>query len=212
MIVLRKIRGSQELSKIKTDLFQPIIDVKKLSSSFDYVRTHPVAEPARIMTNEIFQDFPNPDGNFVEQFQTTGFDARTFELYIFAYLSRSGFQVKRDYDRPDFIVTRNGVSSAIEVTTVNPNQKIEYGTAPSPQRELSEEELQEKLQNELPVRFGSPLFSKLNDKYWELEQCKGIPFDLTPFYSPLSMRVFSLVSMNSIGLKLSSELCGLTSL
>jgi len=40
----------------------------------------------------------------------------------------------------------------------------------------------------------------------------GAQDDLTPFYRPLSMRVFSLVSMNSIGLRLSSELCGLTSL
>ena len=36
--------------------------------------------------------------------------------------------------------------------------------------------------------------------------------DLTPFYRPLWMRVFSVFSMNSLGLRLSRELCGLTSL
>jgi len=36
--------------------------------------------------------------------------------------------------------------------------------------------------------------------------------DLTPFYRPLWMRVFSVFSMNSLGLRSSSELCGLTSL
>ena len=32
------------------------------------------------------------------------------------------------------------------------------------------------LDHELPMRFGSPLFSKLQMKYWELEQCKNRPF------------------------------------
>jgi hypothetical protein len=28
--------------------------------------------------------YEDPDGNFIEQFQTTGFDARLWELYLFA--------------------------------------------------------------------------------------------------------------------------------
>ena len=177
------------MSKAKRDLFQLVVDIGKVSPNFDYVRTHLVAEPARIMANEIFQDLPHPDRNFVEQFQTTGFDSRTFELYIFAYLSRSGFKITREHDRPDFTVNKKGISAAIEVTTVNPNQKIDYGSGSAPQRELSEEELQEKLQNELPIRFGSPLFSKLKDKYWELEHCKGIPFAIAieAFHEPNSL-------------------------
>jgi hypothetical protein len=181
--------GAIAMTRLNKDLFQPIVDVKKLNPNYDYVRTNAAAEPARIMANEIFQDFPNPDGNFVEQFQTSGFDARTFELYLFAYLSRSGFQVKRDFDRPDFIVIRNGIPAAVEATTVNPKQKIDNGLALTRQEELSEAELQEKLQNELPIRFGSPLFSKLNEKYWELPQCEDLPLVIAieAFHEPNSL-------------------------
>jgi hypothetical protein len=36
------------------------------------------------MLREVYAEFPDPDGNFVEQFQTSGLDARTFELFLFA--------------------------------------------------------------------------------------------------------------------------------
>lgn len=70
----------------KKDLFKPIVNADKFNPPFEYMRTSPVSEPARLMANEIFQDFPDTDGNFVEQFQTIGFDSRIFELYLYAYL------------------------------------------------------------------------------------------------------------------------------
>ena len=131
-------------------------------------------EPTRLMANEIFQDFTDTDGNFLGQFQTTGFDSRTFELYLYAYLSRSGYTVNREHEQLDFIATRGGVAVAIEATTVNPTQtKDTIDTRKL--IDLTTEELREKLSNELPIRFGGPLFSKLNKKYWELEQCRWIP-------------------------------------
>ncbi|MDE5446246.1 MULTISPECIES: hypothetical protein [Bradyrhizobium] len=36
------------------------------------------------MMQAVFADFHDADGNFVEQFQTIGFDARIFELYLHA--------------------------------------------------------------------------------------------------------------------------------
>lgn len=162
------------MSVRRKDLFEPIIDVEKLNSAFQYMRISPVAEPARLMANEIFQDFPDTDGNFVEQFQTTGFDSRIFELYLFAYLSRSGYSVSREHKQPDFIVTKGGIAVAIEATTVNPTQtKDTIDTRKV--GDLTIEELRGKLENELPIRFGGALFSKLNKEYWQLEQCRGIP-------------------------------------
>jgi hypothetical protein len=159
------------------DLFEPIVDRGRLNITFEYMRTSLAAEPARLMANEIFQDFPDTDGNFVEQFQTTGFDSRIFELYLYAYLSRSGYGVNRAHEKPDFIVTKEGVPVAIEATTVNPTQT--EGTIDTRGiADLTTEELQEKLENELPIRFGGPLFSKLNKGYWRLEQCRGIPIVL----------------------------------
>jgi len=161
----------------KKDLFKPIVDAKKLNKAFEYMRTSHVSEPARLMANEIFQDFPDTDGNFVEQFQTTGFDSRIFELYLYAYFLRSGYSVNRAHEQPDFIVTKGGVAVAIEATTVNPTQ-TEDTVDTRRIVNLTTEELREKLENELPIRFGGPLFSKLNKEYWRLEQCRGIPIVL----------------------------------
>jgi hypothetical protein len=128
------------------------------------------------MMNEIFRDFPDPDGNFVEQFQTVGFDARTFELYLYAYLTRSGYELSRKYPQPDFIVTQDDMTVAIEATTINTREPTPFST-PSPlPSHLTPDEVQDKQYNELPIRFGSPLFSKLQKRYWEYEHCKGLPF------------------------------------
>ena len=44
--------------------------------------------------------------------------------------------------------------------------------------ELSPQELKSYQHDELAIRFGGPLFTKLNKKYWELEHCKGMPIVL----------------------------------
>jgi hypothetical protein len=158
------------------DLFVPVVPEEQLHPVFNHVRTSKAAEPTRLMMQEVFCGFPDKDGNFIEQFQTTGFDARTFELYLYAYLTRSGYDLARGYARPDFIVTRNQVTIAIEATTVNPREPRPIIIPPTPPTPLSPEELKEKRDNELPIRFGSPLFSKLQKRYWELEHCKELPF------------------------------------
>jgi hypothetical protein len=159
-----------------TDLFVPVVPENRLHSVFDYIRAAKENEPGRLMMNEIFRDFPDPDGNFVEQFQTVGFDARTFELYLHAYLTGSGYEILREYPQPDFIVTRDNMTVALEATTVNPREPTPFITpSPLPPR-LTPEEVKNKQDNELPIRFGSPLFSKLQKRYWEYEHCKGLPF------------------------------------
>lgn len=70
------------------------------------------------MTYDTFHD---ADGNFVEQFQTHGFDARVFELYLQAYFETLDGHVERPA-RPDFLVTCGGVTVAVEATTSNPPQ------------------------------------------------------------------------------------------
>ena len=159
-----------------TDLFVPVVPENRLHPVFDYIRVAKEDEPGRLMMNEIFWDFPDPDGNFVEQFQTVGFDARTFELYLYAYLTRSGYEISREYPQPDFMVTRDNMTVAVEATTVNPREPTPLITpSPLPPR-LTPEEVKDKQYNELPIRFGSPLFSKLQKRYWEYEHCKGLPF------------------------------------
>ena len=102
----------------KKSLFTPAVSPEKMHPSFKQLLSEPSNSPARAMLEEVYQDFDDPDGNFLEQFQTTGFDSRLFELYLFAYFSRSGFEVDRTNKSPDFMLTGEGVTVAIEATTV----------------------------------------------------------------------------------------------
>ncbi len=106
------------MTETKKTLFEPIVAQEKLHPVFERLRTWAGGEPARWMLDDVYQSFEDPEGNFLEQFQTTGFDARYFELYLFAYFSRSGFTVKRTHQNPDFLVSRDGVTVAVEATTV----------------------------------------------------------------------------------------------
>lgn len=172
-------------ANIEKDLFKLVVPEEKCDPRFLSLRNLTQNETTRIMMNEAFQHFYDLDGNFVEQLQTTGFDARVFEMYLFAYFLDGAYEIRRDFDRPDFIIEREGIRVALEATTSNPTR----GSAANTNKELSEEELQEKLMNELPIKLGSPLFSKVKKKYWELPQCSGLPFVLAiePFHEERSL-------------------------
>ena len=168
------------------DLFTPIVPESQFHTTFKHIIEWPGYEPARLMANEIFKDFKDVDGNFIQQFQTTGFDSRVFELYLFAFFSRSEYEVIQDYTRPDFLVKRDGITVVIEATTVNPSygkDKTEYETKITPDK------IKEKHNHELPIKFGSPLFSKLKKKYWVLEHCKNLPivFAIEAFHEKQSL-------------------------
>ncbi|MCZ7607040.1 MAG: hypothetical protein M5U25_13410 [Planctomycetota bacterium] len=163
------------MSKHKKTLFAPVVAPEKLHEKFKLVQTYEGSEPARWMLDDVYESFVDADGNFLEQFQSTGFDARFFELYLWAYLSRSGFTIDRNHDRPDFIVSLDGVTCSIEATTVNPSKSGALAGA-KPLEEMSHEDLPDYQRHELPIRFGSPLVSKMAKRYWELPHCAGKPF------------------------------------
>lgn len=176
------------MAQMKPPLFDLIVPPEKVHEKFEVIRTAKNAAPARAMLNSIYEDFTDPDGNFVEQFQTTGFDSRYFELYLFAYLSRSGYRIDRSNAFPDFIVERGGATVAIEATTTNPSTS---GVLKDAKKigDLSPSELADYEQNELAIRFGGPLLAKLRKRYWELPHCSGIPLVLAieAFHDELSL-------------------------
>ncbi len=160
-----------------TDLFAAVVDSAKFGPSFAQIRSHDSGEPARLMANEVFQNYYDKDGNFVEQFQTTGFDSRLFELYLFAYFARAGYNVDQSYNSPDFIIERDGLRVGVEATTVNPSA-LKDRVSLKDIADLTVEELIEKRDNEVPIRFGGPLFSKLQRRYWELPHLRDTPLVL----------------------------------
>jgi hypothetical protein len=160
----------------RASLFEAVVDTSKLNESFVKLSEQPQAKPTRWMLERVYQDFSDPDGNFLEQFQSTAFDARFFELYLFAYLSRSGFEINRRHPNPDFLVDKAGFAVAIEATTVNPATSGVMAESGRSLDDVPHEEARDYEFNELPIRFGSPLFSKLKKRYWKLDHCRDLPF------------------------------------
>lgn len=155
------------------DLGKP---AKDLHPQFISLRDSPGYEPARKMLQEIQQHFDDPDGNFVEQFQTTGFDSRTLELFLFAMFKESGHTVDRAHRRPDFILTRDGITVAVEAVTAGQPSNgglQQYLALPKDQ---SPEEREAYIKHSIPIRLGSPLYTKLKAKYWEEPHVAGKPF------------------------------------
>src|SRR3546814_15734503 len=64
------------------------------------------------------------DGNFIEQFQTTGFDPRLWELYLFATFNELGYARDSAVAVPDFILTGLPGRLAIEANTANPPGRV----------------------------------------------------------------------------------------
>jgi hypothetical protein len=127
---------------------------------------------------ELFAEFPDPDGNFVEQIQTSGFDARIFEVYLFALFREANFFIDRTQQRPDFILLKDCCQVALEAVTANPSPTGAIQPYVALANERTPDEMRDYMQNEVPIRFGSPLFSKLQKRYWELPHVRSRPFVL----------------------------------
>lgn len=167
-------------------LFDQIVSDTKLHPQYKDLRDLPAYAPARGLIDEITTSLKDTDGNFVEQFQSTGFDSRTFELFLHAMFVEQGHEVVRDFDRPDFLLRRDGVEAFVEAVTANPPGQpagLPYEAFPL---ERSPGEVAAYHRNEVPIRLGSPLFSKLNKKYWELPHVAGKPLVLAiqDFHAP----------------------------
>lgn len=134
--------------------------------------------------NAIATDMGDPDGNFVSAFQSSGFHARVFELACYAYLVEAGTVVDRSQVRPDFMVLSAGSTLAVEAVTANPRAGDSTDVSLRALQDVPLNEMLKKCGDEFPIRVGSPLFSKLGKRYWELPHCRGQPFVLLigPFH------------------------------
>ena len=162
----------------------------QLHPSFQFLKTSARHKSTRQMMNDSFARFIEKDGNFVEQFQTTGFNTRTFELYVSELLHSEGFAFNAAEPQPDFCVAKNGVQLAIECTTANPTDDGKgalnvYKPINDKDRDL--EGLKARQENEVPIRIAGALRNKLRHQlnkkkdpkaYWELPHVIGNPFVL----------------------------------
>lgn len=157
------------------DLLTPLDpDTTRLHPGFVTLANSPGYAPARPLIRDIWEAYVDTDGNFIEQFQTTGFDARIWELFLFAFLNDDAQATFNwEHQTPDFLVEINGVRLGIEAVTANPSQDPVVISA-----EAAVDDPMEKMRHAYPIRLGSALYSKLQKRYWELPQLDRVPLVL----------------------------------
>lgn len=183
--VSRKEKASRKdsLPDYKKVLFKPVVDASKHSREFANTLKKKFV-PAVQMMEKCFQSYEDKDGNFVEQFQTTGFDSRIWELYLNTYFLKSGFGIDSSHPMPDFCISKDGIKICVEAVTTNRSLS-------GPLAAYQEFENLTDRMSFVAIKMGSSLWSKHQKKYWEREHVSGIPLVFAiecfhedgPFYS-----------------------------
>jgi hypothetical protein len=178
-------QGDRVIKK-KFEIFKHVVPGNKLDENFRKLAEGKGFSPAREIMAEIAYSFEDPDGNYVQQFQTSGFDARLWELFLYAFLHENKLLINRGFSAPDYLCERYGQTIFVEAVTVNPSRG-DGAIQASPETEMD----RVKLADYAAIKFGSALFSKLTrpKRYWELEHVKGNPliFAVADFHQPHSM-------------------------
>jgi hypothetical protein len=107
----------------KNLLFKPAVPPSKLCKHFK-ILLNAHHQAARGIIREIGFALADVDGNFTQQFQTTAFNARLWELFIYAFLHEQRFLLDRSHNRPDYVGEKLGFGLCVEAVTVNPSAKF----------------------------------------------------------------------------------------
>lgn len=131
--------------------------------------------PALMAIGECYLALPNPDANFVTDFQTHNFASRLFELYLLACFREQGLSVRQDHASPDFRIEKDGAECWIEAVTANSETP---GAGVIGDRVHAPVDRNERLTGSPAERFAKTLRSKLQRNYHELDHVKGRSFAL----------------------------------
>ena len=91
--------GTLEGAAPQLAMFNPIVPEERLNRLFRIVAGSRQHVPARQELQATFDRLPKPDGNFIKDFQTTGFSARIWELVFAAYAGSIGAVVAQPHER-----------------------------------------------------------------------------------------------------------------
>jgi hypothetical protein len=197
------IQGDESTSPV--DFFTPIVETERLHQFFRLLATGDEFSAARKLIEIMMRWYEDCDGNFVEQFQTTGFNARIWELYLYATLIEAGCVVTRPDPAPDYLAISLRGAIAVEATTINPT--VDDGQIVPTPKPQTKEEIDDYVRNYLPLRFAGPLKRKLRKRYWEYPEIAEIPLtiaiqdfhdDLSMTYSGSALQSF-LYGLESVG-------------
>lgn len=150
----------------------------ELHPYYKLLKDEPGRAPGRKVISELVLWLAPKDPHFVKEFQTSGFDQRLWEMFLWAALREFNLEVEQ-LGAPDFLCHAPGIDFTIEATTVGPSLSGVLKDHPNPK---TPEEMEAFINNYMPMKFGGPLTTKLNKanatglRYWEREESKGKPF------------------------------------
>lgn len=172
-----------------TDFFTPIVPKEQLNPHFKILSSEERYSPARELIEAMMRFYEDTDGNFVEQFQTTAFDARIWELYLFATFTELGYARVPDLEVPDFQFASPFGRVGVEATSANPPT---VGDVQSPSDKVA---FIAYIENYVPIKLARALRRKLEKKkpYWDAAEMKDVPFIIAvqDFHSPGAMRMIT---------------------
>ncbi|MCA0013175.1 hypothetical protein LB561_23080 [Mesorhizobium sp. B292B1B] len=172
-----------------TDFFTPIVAESRLNPIFKTLVEEINYSAARGIVKPMMRFYDDTDGNFVEQFQTAAFDARLWELYLFATFIELGYARAPGSAVPDFVFRSPFGALGIEATTINPPNNR------ASQMPDTKEEMVRYLENFVPIKLARALRRKLEKKtpYWAIPEMSGLPFVIAiqDFHLSGSMRAIT---------------------
>lgn len=162
-------------------LFAAKVPDQQANPLFLGVRDHVGYAAGRGLLDDTFARYTDKDGNFVKDFQTTGFSARIWELSLFAYLLETGLPLELGYGTPDYLID-GPHPLAIEAVTSQPTGGIAPSVLPPPDGRIPQipDDLDE-ARAEFTFQLGKALRNKLLKRfdggvaYWDLPQVRGKP-------------------------------------
>lgn len=154
------------------DFFAPVAPAERLHRNFQLLVEHARYSPGRELIAAMMPYFDDVDGNFVEQFQTTGFDPRVWELYLYATFTELGFAREKGLQAPDFVLRSIRGGLAVEATTANPPD----GQTLAVPHEIDARRAY--IENYIPIKLARALRRKLNraQAYWDAPAARDLPF------------------------------------
>lgn len=124
---------------------------------------------------ELYFAMPNPDANFASDMQTSNFDSRLWELYLFACFREQGILVSQDIVSPDFKLISGPLEGYVEAVTSNP---VGPRLDEFPKVQPTPVNRAERMAGNAAVRFANTLRSKIQKCYHEKPHVRGLPFAL----------------------------------
>ncbi len=119
-------------------------------------------------------------------------------LYLYAYIAEEELFLDRTHPAPDFLVTKYDKTVAIEAVIVGRKQDNPPKYFKELPKRKAPPDILEAQEHVIPIKFGSPLYSKLNKKYWDLPHVMGKPlvFAIADFHDDQSMLWTSTALIN----------------